>query len=181
MTSAPDNLFVVTGGPGAGKSTLLAALSESGCRTWPEAGRAIIQLAARVGAPEPPTDPLSYAAMMHVWDARSHAEASRQPGLHLFDRGIPDTIGYLELVGVTVPGYLAKSAAIHRYARTVLACPPWRAIYENDTERRQDWAEAVATFDAVTAAYRRLGYELVTVPTGTVEERARFVLSTIAP
>ena len=59
--------------------------------------------------------------------------------------------------------------------------PPWRAIYENDTERRQDWAEAIATFDAVTAAYRRLGYELVTVPPGTVEERARFVLSTIAP
>ena len=42
--------------------------------------------------------------------------------------------------------------------------PPWREIYRNDEERKQDFAEAVASYDACVATYREFGYEPVDVP-----------------
>src|SRR3546814_5798648 len=40
--------------------------------------------------------------------------------------------------------------------------PPWREIFAADAERKQDFAEAQATYQAMVAVYYGLGYELVT-------------------
>src|SRR3546814_6104687 len=42
--------------------------------------------------------------------------------------------------------------------------PPWREIFAADAERKQDFAEAHATYQAMVAVYSGLGYELVTLP-----------------
>ena len=57
--------------------------------------------------------------------------------------------------------------------------PPWREIYRNDEERKQDFAEAIASYDACIAIYRELGYEPVDVPRVSVEERAAFILEPV--
>lgn len=54
--------------------------------------------------------------------------------------------------------------------------PPWREIYRNDTERKQDFAEAIASYDAAVATYREFGYEPVDVPKLSVAERTDFIL-----
>ncbi|MDL2286272.1 AAA family ATPase, partial [Desulfococcaceae bacterium OttesenSCG-928-F15] len=38
-----ERLYIISGGPGSGKSSLLTALQQRGCKTMPEAGRAIIR------------------------------------------------------------------------------------------------------------------------------------------
>lgn len=172
-----DTLFVLTGGPGAGKSTLLAALSARGLRHMPEAGRAIIRDQQAIGGTALPWDDrAAYAGMMLGWELRSHREASALPGPVLMDRGIPDIIGYLELCGLAVPAHLLRAAEVFRYNRRVFVAPFWEAIYAQDSERKQDPAEAEETCRVMERVYARLGYETVVLPRDDVEARARFVL-----
>ena len=66
------------------------------------------------------------------------------PAPVIFDRGIPDVIGYLRLCGLPVPATVLKAAEQRRYARRVFIAPPWPAIFEQDAERKQTLAEAEA-------------------------------------
>lgn len=180
MTTTNERLFVVTGGPGAGKTTLLAALAAAGHRVAPEAGRAVIRDQLAIDGPALPwRDRALFAELMLGFDMRSYGEAGGGAAPVFFDRGIPDTIGYLRLCGLAVPEHVERAARAIRYARTVFAAPPWREIYAQDSERRQDFAEAERTYEAVTAAYRDHGYDLVELPRADVEARLAFVLERV--
>ena len=63
------------------------------------------------------------------------------------------------------------------YCRIVFLFPPWEEIYENDTERKQDFNEAVATYHEMVSAYTKFGYDLIEVPKTSVKERAQFIVS----
>ncbi|WP_442679593.1 AAA family ATPase [Sphingomonas sp. ASY06-1R] len=176
-----DNLHVITGGPGSGKTSLIDALAAEGVRRMPEAGRAIIQDQMDIGGTALPWDDRqAFAMVMLAWEMRSYREAVSAPGPILFDRAIPDVIGYLRLCGLPVPPPASKAAAQRRYARRVFIAPPWPAIFEQDAQRRQTLAEAEATYHAMVDAYSSLGYVLVELPLVSVAERARFVRQQIA-
>jgi predicted ATPase len=173
-----DRFFVITGGPGSGKSTLIDALASAGQGCSPEAGRGIIQDQVIIGGPALPwRDPLAFAELMLCWDMRSHHIAGGQAGLVFFDRGIPDVVGYLRLLGRPVPLHLNAAADKFRYNRRVFIAPPWPEIFRQDAERKQDFDEAVHTYEAMIATYGAFGYELVEIPHGPVDERARFVIA----
>lgn len=175
-----DRLFIVTGGPGAGKSTLLAALARRGFTTMPEGGRAIIQDHVAIGGPALPwVDRGAFAELMLGWDMRSHREALRMPGPVFFDRGVPDVPSYLRLCGFPFPQHVMKAAQTYRYHRRVFIAPPWEQIFVQDSERRQDFAEARATYEALVEVYTMLGYEMVVLPLVSPEERAQLVVETI--
>jgi len=171
-----EHLHVITGGPGSGKTSLIEALAGEGVRHMPEAGRAIIQDQVDIGGTALPWDDReAFAALMLAWEMRSYREAVKAPGPILFDRGIPDVIGYLRLCGLPVPAAAVRAAEQLRYASRVFIAPPWPAIFRQDAERKQTLAEAEATYDAMVGAYSSLGYELVVLPLAPVTERARFV------
>ncbi|WP_332696478.1 AAA family ATPase [Bosea sp. (in: a-proteobacteria)] len=181
MIQDDDAFFVITGGPGSGKTTLLAALAAVGCATAPEGGRAIIRDQVAIDGPGLPwRDRGLFAELMLGWDMRSHAEAQQRGGLVLFDRGVPDVAGYLALSGLAIPAHVARAARQIRYRRLVFAAPPWREIFAQDAERKQDFAEAERTFAAVTGSYRDFGYEPVELPLASVAERVAFVRARIA-
>jgi predicted ATPase len=171
-----DHLHVITGGPGSGKTTLIDALASEGVRHMPEAGRAIIQDQVDIGGTALPwSDREAFATLMLAWEMRSYREAVSAPGPIVFDRGIPDVIGYLRLCRLPVPASVLKAAELHRYASRVFIAPPWPAIFKQDTERKQTLAEAEATYHAMVEAYSSLRYELIMLPLTSVAERARFV------
>jgi len=183
LPSLPDNhdrLVVITGGPGSGKTTLIGALKAAGFDTTVEAGRAIIQdQVAGGGSALPWRDPLAFAELMFDWEMRSYRTARQHAGPVFFDRGVPDVIGYLRLMRMAVPAHMTKAAETFRYRRRVYIAPPWRAIFTQDAERRQDFAEAERTYQALAETYVHLGYELVALPCVDVAERLRFVLDEI--
>jgi predicted ATPase len=109
-------------------------------------------------------------------DLRGHAEALGRDENVFFDRGIPDIAGYLTLCGLPIPDAVERAARKLRYRRTVFIAPPWRDIFTQDAERKQDFAEAERTHAAMTAIYPRYGYELVELPRASVAERVAFVL-----
>ena len=131
----------------------------------PEAGRADIRAqGAAGGAALPWEDREAFADLMLERDLCFYEQARLLTGAILFDRGIPDIIGYRRLCGFAIPDGLTRAAKTHRYNRHVFIAPPWADIYSNDTERKQDWAEAVATHDAMARVYDNLGYILVPLP-----------------
>jgi len=174
-------LFVLTGGPGAGKSTLIDALAHAGFAVAPEAGRRVIQdEQARGGSALPWVDPTAFAQAMLARDLDSYARLSASPGPVFCDRGIPDVIGYLRLEGLGVPEAIWRAAREHPYQPRVFMCPPWRAIYSTDSERRQTWDVAERTYEAMVAVYTELGYTLLDVPRAPVDTRVNFVREMVA-
>lgn len=176
-----DRYFVLTGGPGSGKTSLAQALTKQGIAAAPEAGRGIIQAQTAIGGTAlPGLDPLAFAESMLSWDIRSYDEMRNHASLSVFDRGIPDTLGYLSLTGMGPPPHMRRAADLYRYNRRVFVLAPWPDIYVRDTERRQSLADARRTFEHVTAVYRSLGYELIEVPHIDLGGRVKFVTDNIA-
>lgn len=173
-----DRFFVLTGGPGSGKSTLIDALEARGYARSTEAGRGIIRDQLAIGGRALPWDDrLRFADLMLCWEMRSHHLAGAHPGLVFFDRGVPDVMGYLRLLGQAVPAHVATASRVFRYNATVFVAPPWSGIFRQDGERRQDFDEAVRTYEALVATYRDCGYALVELPRSSVAQRVEFILS----
>ncbi|KVO29718.1 ATPase [Burkholderia ubonensis] len=177
---AARRFFVVTGGPGSGKSTLIDALGRAGFARSQEAGRGVIQDQVAVDGPALPwRDRSAFAELMLGWEMRSHHLARQARGPVFFDRGVPDVIGYLRLSGLAVPAHAEAAARRFRYHRRVFIAPPWPDIYTQDAERRQDFAEAVRTYDAMVECYASYGYRLIELPRASVKARVRFVLDAL--
>ena len=116
---------------------------------------------------------------MLSWEMRSYHTTEQVRGPVFFDRGIPDVLGYLRLLNLPIPDHMQKAAEVFRYNRTVFIAPPWREIFCQDQERKQDFDEAIRTYEAMIVVYTALDYQLVEIPRSPVEERLKFVLHSV--
>ena len=179
---AADGFFVLTGGPGSGKTTLINALKSRGFSTTDEAGRCVIREELQNGGEALPwVNPADFAERMFEWELRSFRLAERMDGPVFFDRGLPDTIGYLKLEGLPVPSSMEEEAWRLRYNRQVVIAPPWKDIYGRDEERRQSWDVAVRTWEIMAETYQAFDYQLLELPRGNVDDRINFMLGLIEP
>lgn len=175
-----QRFIIITGGPGGGKTTLIDALAERGHSRTLEAGRFIIQAQVEIGGSGLHTgDQALFAELMLMHEIRNYHEALTTPGLVFFDRGVPELAGYLPMVGLPLPQHFQRAAERYRYNKLVFLTPPWREIYANDAERKQDWAEAVRSYEHCRAVYLAQGYETVDLPKASVAARAEFVLARV--
>ncbi len=174
-----ESLIVLTGGPGAGKSTLLDHLRQHhGLNVVPEGGRAIIrEQVARGGDALPWANREAFCQAMFEHALATREAALGAGGVWLFDRGLPDVLGYARLCALAPPERLERAAREQRYGATVFLAPAWEAIYRNDAQRRQDFAEAQRTAAVMAEVYEELGYRVLELPLGSLEERATFILA----
>ncbi len=166
--SAPRHA-VLTGAPGAGKTTLLEAAARAGFATSHEVARALLQVPGGMALRE--IDPLGFADAMLEAHLREYAAMEGVRGPIIFDRGLPDVVGFLDVSGLPVSATIDAACRRVRYVGPVLRAPAWQDIYRQDSERIQDWAGAVASDAAVTAAWGRYGYEVTALPLARVETR----------
>ncbi|MFD2887534.1 AAA family ATPase [Chitinophaga cymbidii] len=172
------NFYVITGGPGVGKTTLLHELEKRNYRCMPEAARRIIQeQMAQNGDALPWENKARYAELMLEGSVNLYKQAD-QGTVTFFDRGIPDVLAYVRLTGLPLTETLTDALTSFRYHPLVFILPPWKEIYATDSERKQTWEEAVATFEVMKEAYTGYGYTIVEVPPMEVGGRADFVLQT---
>jgi predicted ATPase len=88
----------------------------------PEAGRAIIQDQLAIGGEALPwSDRRAFAELMLSWEIRSYRTALKLSGPVIFDRGVPDVIGYLRLSGLPIPSHVDRAAQMFRYHHRVLS------------------------------------------------------------
>ena len=178
-----NNFYVITGGPGVGKTTLLDKLKKRNYKVVPEIARELIKEQQNTnGKALPWKNKNLYKEMMFDRSIKSFEEAENDTNKGnpiFFDRGFLDTICYAELIESEISERMESYAKNWRYNKTVFMLPPWQEIYETDNERKQDWKEAVLTFEKMSETYKKYGYNIIEVPKKTVNERVDFVLKII--
>ncbi len=176
-----DNLIVITGGPGSGKTTLLKTLEEQGFRCSHEVARQIIQKQVATGGDALPwADTLRYTELMLARSIAAFRENTPSAEIVFMDRGIPDVACYARLIGL-LPFFddLKTACQTYRYNEIVFLAPPWKEIYATDKERKQTYAEAVATYEMMAEVYREYGYRPIELPKTSSLQRAGFVQAAI--
>jgi predicted ATPase len=96
-----------------------------------------------------------------------------------FDRGLPDVLCYARLIGSPEAETIAAVCQRFRYNQIVFIAPPWEEIYVTDLERKQTFAEAIATHELMVRVYEELGYRLVELPRVSARERAQFMVGVL--
>jgi predicted ATPase len=171
-----DRYFILTGAFGSGKSTLLEHLQLRGIRGIGEPARPILAEQRSIqGNGLPEKDPRLFVELMlsRMLDAYRQSDTSLEPTL--FDRGIPDILGYAALLGFDLP-HCENAVHLYRYNAKVFMAPAWEEIYRTDDERTLPFRLAREFGNDLRAIYKRLGYSMIELPCVSVEERADFVL-----
>jgi predicted ATPase len=177
--SVKNARVILTGGPGAGKTTLLTELAAMGYVTVEESARAIISERIAAGSSRRPDLP-AFAREVLRRDTEKYLGQPQTSNWIFFDRGVIDALGMLQEVSPLPECELAAMLTTYSFHRSVFILPPWDAIYANDAERDQSFAEAVNVHAKVVTWYRSCGYVLHEVPRVPVPQRAQHVLRLLA-
>jgi predicted ATPase len=171
-----DRFFLLTGAFGSGKSTLLQHLQLRGIRGVVEPARPILaQQRSIQGNGLPERDPRLFVELMFSRMLDTYQQSDALLGPILFDRGIPDILGYASLFGFEFPPG-ENAAHLYRYNPRAFIAPAWEQIYCTDDERTLPFSQAREFGNSVRALYERFGYTLIDLPCVCLEERADFIL-----
>lgn len=172
--------IVITGGPSTGKSTLIDELVKRNFICMKEISREVTLNARSNGIDQLfLTQPLLFSDLLLEGRISQFLEAEKNTSDTIFfDRGIPDVHAYMNYIGIDFPNsYLLKSS-FYNY-NYVFLTPPWKEIYITDNERYESFEQALAIHNHLERAYKKLNYDIIEVPFGTVEQRVDFILDNI--
>ncbi len=172
--------YIITGGPGFGKTSIIHRLEALGHEVCHENSREIIKEQLDTGGNILPwNDVIKFTEI--VVEKRIHAYNENHLGKPVFfDRGIPDALAFLYRQELEVKDHLRAAARNHKYNPIVFVTPPWHTIFKNDNERRETFDESSLIHSFITQTYSDLGYKLIDIPPGEIDERVAFVLHTVA-
>jgi len=174
----PPSRIVFAGAPGGGKTAVLQALALRGFPVAADSARSIIRARrARSLAPRPA--PLEFAEATLRQDIEQYDEHACRSGLVFFERGVVDAMGMLHELGALPKDRMQALLAAHPYHPRVFMFPAWKAIYANDAERDQTFADAERVHRSSAHWYRRCGYDVVEVPKVDIEQRCAHVLQAL--
>ncbi|MEN8185542.1 MAG: ATP-binding protein [Bacteroidota bacterium] len=172
--------IIITGGPGTGKSTIIEALKELGFFCLPEISREITLEARKKGTEQLfLQDPQMFSEMLLEGRENQYHLADRtEEKFVFFDRGIPDIPAYLNYLGVKYDDLFINKSISLRYTKVFLT-PPWEKIYRQDTERYEDFEQAMAIHNHLENTYKQLEYTLTDIPLSSTDNRVEFILKTL--
>jgi len=172
---------VLIGGPGTGKTTVINELIKRGYYCMCEVSRDVILKAKKEGIDQLfLTEPLLFSKMLLEGREEQYNKAHNlKEEIVFFDRGIPDVHAYMDYFNTTYPDYFIKKSNSHKYTK-IFHFSPWKEIHVTDNERYESFEESVKIDAFLITAYSELGYELINVPFGAIEERANFIINSLS-
>lgn len=169
--------IVITGGPSTGKTSIINAFSNLHYNTFPEVARVVIKNQLKINSNKVPWNDVSgFSKLVLKKQIIDFNDAKR--GFNIYDRGIPDLIGYINHGNQDLFKDLKLNAEKLKY-KFVFMLPPWEDIYETDNERRENYEDAVKIYESIKKAYASLSYKLIEVPKDTLPNRVLFILKKI--
>lgn len=173
-------IIVLLGGPGTGKSTLINELVARGYCCYPEISREVTLEAQKRGVEQLFLEqPLLFSEMLLEGRIQQFKNASQEPDSVVFiDRGIPDVVAYMDYIGDEYPEFFTKACEDYKYSKTFIL-PPWEEIYQSDTERYENFEQALEIQKHLIETYKKYDYDLIEVPKDTVENRILYILDKI--
>lgn len=173
----PNNWYVITGAPSSGKSTIINRLAELGFKIHEEVGKAYIDKELSAGKTleeinvASPTFDITCAEIQH------NSEALLNPtNLIIFDRGMLDALGYFTYYKWPIPQNLRDWCDASSYKKVFL----FELLdYNKDYFRVEDVETALGLQEVFRQVYQDAGYDIITVPPDSVENRLALVLKHI--
>lgn len=176
MTRNP--YYIITGAPSTGKTSILNLLQSKGFICHREIAREIIRENLDSGTNIFPWNDMHKFSDLVLERMKEAAEHFDPTVLQFLDRSMVDLIGYMKFANREIPEHYTQEALAVGYAKKVFFLPIWHDIYTQDEERKESIEEAERIGKSLEETYESLGFELIHVPHGNVEERVSFILAT---
>lgn len=172
--------IVFIGGPGSGKSTVINELTKQKYTCMPEISRQVTLQARKEGIEQLfLTKPLLFSEKLLEGRIQQHIDAENtNENIIFFDRGIPSVHAYLRYFDTEFPNIFLEKSEEYRYTK-VFQFLPWKEIYTSDNERYENFEQSVKISKFLSEAYHELGYEIINVPFGSVEDRCNFIINAL--
>ncbi len=172
--------ILLTGGPSTGKTTLINHLKQMGYPCMDEVSREVTKEAQEQGIDQLFLEnPLLFSQLLK--DARIKQFNQVPSFLNDFvflDRGIPDTMAYMDFIGQEYPQEFIDDCKKYRYD-VIFILPLWKDIHKTDGERYENFELAQHIQKHLIDTYRQYGYDLIEVPIGPVASRVNFIINTL--
>lgn len=172
--------IVITGGPGTGKSSIINQLKSRGFVCYDEISREITLQARKDGIEQLfLTEPLLFSEKLLEGRTQQFKDAIKEDkNLVFLDRGLPDVLAYMDYIGDKYPDRFIEICKLHSYDY-VFVLAPWQEIFTSDSERYENFEQAIEIHHHLLEIYMRFGYQLIDVPFETIEKRTDFVLEVL--
>ncbi len=172
--------IVITGGPGTGKTSIINELKARNHVCLDEISREVTLKAREDGIEQLfLTQPLLFSELLLKGREKQFQEAANAHTEIVFlDRGLPDVLAYMDYIGDSYPNSFVDSCKTNQYDM-VFILEPWQEIFTSDSERYENFDQAVKIHHHLLNTYERFSYKLWDVPFAKVEERADFILNVV--
>lgn len=172
--------YIITGGPGAGKTSIINYLAKSGYLVAPEAATEIIEEELKKNI-ESPWRADDYHIRMYELISKRQLEVQNSPAsIAFFDRGHLDGISYILLQKRTLYQYVVdrvQSSIDTQYFNNRVFFIDSLGFVVPGPARNEDLQESLQKAQCLEQNYRTMGYEIVHIPPGPVEERAQIIIA----
>lgn len=168
---------VIAGGPGTGKTSIIEHLKSLDFVCYDEISRQVTLQARKDGIEQLfLTEPLLFSEKLLEGRISQYENAQLERTSAVFiDRGLPDVLAYMDYIGDTYPQYFIDTCTKHKYDY-VFVLAPWQEIFTSDSERYENFEQAIEIHEHLLQTYMRFGYQLIDVPFGSIENRSDFIL-----
>ncbi len=173
--------ILLIGGPGTGKTSVLNELIKRDYFCFPEISREVTLKAQQQGIEQMfLAQPLLFSQMLLEGREQQFIDAIKSDSkLVFFDRGIPDIHAYMDYFKTKYPAIFIEKSKQYVYDK-VFHFSPWKDIHETDNERYETFEETKAIDVFLMKSYLDLGYNIIDVPFGSIDERTNFVLNSLS-
>jgi predicted ATPase len=172
--------IVITGGPGTGKSSIIYELKKRGFYCFDEISRDVTLKAREDGIEQLfLTEPMRFSELLLKGRIQQFKEAETIDEEFVFmDRGIPDVLAYMDFINDDYPKQFKDSCNNFVYSHAFILAP-WQDIFSSDSERYENFDQAIEIHKHLLSTYKTYDYSLLDVPFGSIESRTDFILNVI--
>ncbi|MBP9777666.1 MAG: AAA family ATPase [Rickettsiaceae bacterium] len=174
-----DNFYILSGAPGSGKSSIIEKLKQNGFACINEPAREIIHEQRLIdGDGVYDRDKKLFLELMLSRSIYNYIHQHETDNPVIFDRGLPDIIGYAKLFEVNAKSS-RNTSKIYKYNNNILFLPSWQEIYITDEERTMSFDDAKIFGDLIKQSYIELEYNIIKVPLVSIDKRVEFIIDMI--
>jgi len=168
--------IVITGGPGSGKSSLIDELENKKFNCEKEIVRSLTLEGKKDGNDQLfLKEPLNFSKTL--LDLRiSQFNKKQVASITFFDRGVQDTLAYLNFIKTKYDSDLLKKCEKVKY-QMVFILPPWKEIYEQDKCRYETFEESIKIYEEIIKIYHFFKMKTIILEKDSIDNRIKKILS----